>query len=144
MKPLLLFWSISRPVDWHGWALTKNSFWAHTQTSSHKRVIEATQEAKQHICVFTALWPTVVFVSGVPSAAAVSCYSGWLLPKWACGLTASDKLSAQLISVITSLPSSTCVSDPTLHTRLWSLLLRASYWSLRAWSVPYRHDLLDS
>lgn len=73
MKPLLLFWSISCPVDWHGWALTKNSFWAHTQTSSHKRVIEATQEAKQHLCVFTALWPTVVFVSVVPSAYSRCC-----------------------------------------------------------------------
>lgn len=49
--------------------------------------------------------------------AALSCYSGWLLPKWTRCLTASDKLSARLISATTRLSGSACVSDPTLHSR---------------------------
>lgn len=60
----LLFRLASCPLEWHAWALPENSLWAHTQTSSHKQVTEATQEDKQHFCAFAGLCPTVVFVSG--------------------------------------------------------------------------------
>lgn len=47
--------------------------------------------------------------------ALLSRYSGWVIPKWTCWLTASDKLSAQLISVTTtSLSSPACMINSTL------------------------------
>lgn len=62
---------------------------------------------------------TVVFVLAVssvfPPCALFSWYSGWVIPKWTCWLTASDKLSAQLISITTtSLASPACMIDSTL------------------------------
>lgn len=76
-------------------------------------------------------YTTVVFALGVPplytAGALVSWYSGWVLPKWTCWLTAPDKLSAQLFSITTtSLASPACMIDSTLNSYLWGLLS----WSL--------------
>lgn len=74
-----------------------------------------------NIYVHLEVCTTVVYVLWLPPlctpSALVSWYSGWVLPKWTCLLTASDKLSGPLISITTSLACSACMVDSALNCR---------------------------
>lgn len=74
------------------------------------------------------------------AAALLSWHSGWALPKWTCWLTASDKLSTQLISITTSLASPACMIDSTLNSYLGGLLshslLYIVQWCYRGFEPP--------
>lgn len=69
----------------------------------HKQVTKATHKLTQHLCAFGN--NCCFCVGAAPRehpGALVSWYSGWVIPKWTRWLTASDKLSAGLISTTTT------------------------------------------
>jgi len=106
--PLRILWE-------HYKAHTHTHTHPHTQTFPHpnihtrKQVTHANRSHRPHTDTFMCVQRPTQLLSLCRRC------SGWVIPKWTFCLTASDKLSAQFISITTkSLASPACMIDSTL------------------------------
>lgn len=122
-EPLYVLYSTNNILWFHRvtWLNSLWEFFGNTVKATHPNIHpqQVTQATHQHIYVHSEA--TVVFVSVgfcvIPDALLSWC-SGWVIPKWTRWLTASDKLSARLISITTTcLASPACMIDSALIPR---------------------------
>lgn len=145
---LLRICSNVKATPWHPLIDANRSLGPHTNTNN----------IYVHNCCFLCCTPlpppphpsTSSRCPCVHSVALVSWYSGWVVLKWTCPLTASDKLSGLLISITTTrLACPACMVASTLNFISKSFCFISIWWNndgkvCVAWLSPFDDGQLIS